>query len=75
MKQLSVLVTACASAWLPVSALADDNSQNSPPVFQIERADVLEHKGTCKNKHRLRHNGKYRKHCKEEHGVELKKKK
>lgn len=55
--------------WLPASA-----AMARPIALQSERANVLEHNGTCKNKHRLRHNGKYRKHCKEQHGMELKKK-
>lgn len=74
---LTLLIAyATAMAWLPVPALAEPMpSQSSQVTLQMEGADVLEHNGTCKNKHRLRHNGKYRKHCKEQHGVELKKKK
>jgi hypothetical protein len=77
MKQFSSFLVACvtAIAWLSVSAMAEPmSSQSNQFASPMERADVLEHNGTCKNKHRLRHNGKYRKHCKEQHGVELKKK-
>lgn len=65
------LIAACAALW---TVPAWGNSDTLlPGVF--DKADVLEHNGNCQNKHRLRHNPQYRKHSKEQHGVELGKKK
>ncbi len=58
---------------LPIAAaIAQQISAHAASPFG--KTEIIEHNGNCKNKHRLRHNSKYRKHCKEEHGVELNKK-
>ena len=68
------IITVCAELWA-VSAWGDSDTLPYPAAGVFDKADVLEHNGNRQNKHRLRHNPQYRKHCKEQHGVELGKEK